>query len=80
MFHQFTNIIAEEKLLDRAVIMKRMGIMWDTNHRWGDFYTDFEMTEEKFHGVSIFIQQDPMEGNYAKYNEDIKQMEWYNVI
>ena len=38
------------------------------------------MTEEKFHGVSIFIPQDPMEGNYAKYNEDIKQMEWYNVI
>lgn len=65
---------------DRAVVMKRMGNKWDTYLRWRDFYVDFEMTEERFHGVSMFIPQDPAKGNYDKCNEDIKQMEWYNAV
>ena len=69
-----------KQALDQAVIMKRIGYKWDTIHRWRDFYVDFEMTEEKFHGVSMFVPQDPKKGDYGKYNEDIKQMQWYNVI
>lgn len=66
-----------KQALDKAVVMKRIGYSWDTSCRWVYFYTNFEMTEEKFHGVSMFIPQDPMKAKYAKWNEDIKQMEWY---
>jgi hypothetical protein len=38
------------------------------------------MTDEKFHGVSMFVPQDPAIGNYAKYNEDIQQMGWYKAV
>ena len=40
-------------------------------------YADFSATEEKMHGVSMFVPQDPTKGNYARFNEDIKKMEWY---
>ena len=42
-------------------------------------YSDFTVTEEKMHCVSMFIPQDPALSNYARYNEDIKQFEWYKV-
>ncbi len=38
------------------------------------------MTEEKFHGVSMFVPQNPSKGYYARFNEDIKQMEWHQVV
>ena len=65
--------------MDKAVILKRIGYTWDTMKVWRNFYDDFEMTEAKFHGVSMFIPQDPDMGKYAKYNEDIKQFEWYKA-
>ena len=42
-------------------------------------YSDFTVTEKKMHCVSMFIPQDPALSNYARYNEDIKQFEWYKV-
>ena len=68
-----------KKALDKAVILKRIAYKWETFNIWRYAFDDFEMTEAKFHGVSMFIPQDPSKANYAKYNEDIKQMEWYNV-
>ncbi len=68
-----------KQALDKAVILKRIGYTWDTMKVWRNFYDDFEMTEAKFHGVSMFIPQDPETGKYAKYNEDIKQFEWYKA-
>jgi hypothetical protein len=68
-----------KQALDKAVVMKRIGYTWDTQKTWRVFYTDFKMTEEKFHGVSMFIPQNPEKGKYAKYNEDIRQMEWYQA-
>ncbi len=39
------------------------------------------MTDEKFHGVSMFIiPQDPVKANYNKYNEDITRFQWYKTI
>ena len=61
-------------------VMKRIGYTWQTQKVWRIFYDDFKMTDEKFHGVSMFIPQDPALGKYARYNEDIKQMAWYNAI
>ena len=37
----------------------------------------YAATEEKMHGVSMFVPLDPTKGNYARFNEDIKKMEWY---
>jgi hypothetical protein len=33
-----------------------------------------------YHGVSMFVPQDPTAGNYAKYNQDIKKMSWYEAV
>lgn len=66
--------------LSKAVIMKRTGYKWDTLKKWEKFYTDFKMTEEKFHGVSMFVPQSPSTGNYNQYNDDIKQMEWFKLL
>jgi hypothetical protein len=66
--------------LSKAVIMKRTGYKWDTLKKWEKFYTDFKMTEEKFHGVSMFVPQSPSTGNYNQYNYDIKQMEWFKLL
>ena len=43
-------------------------------------YSDFTVTDAKMHGVSMFVEQNPAKGNYAKYNEDIKKMAWWNAI
>ncbi len=66
--------------LAKAVVMKRIGYKWDTIKKWDKFYTDFEMTEEKFHGVSMFVPQSPTTGNYKRYNNDINQMEWFKLL
>ena len=63
--------------LDRAIVEKRMATQWATDEPWDWKYADFTVTKEKFHGVSMFVPQDPTQGNYAQYNEDIKFMAWY---
>ena len=65
--------------LDRAVIERRTAAMWSTNKWWSKKYSDFTVTEERMHCVSMFVPQNPSLGNYAKYNEDIKLLEWYNA-
>lgn len=66
--------------LSKAVVMKRIGYEWETCRLWRSFYSDFKMTEEKFHGVSMFVPQNPSNGYYAKFNEDIEQMEWHQLV
>ena len=68
-----------KKALDQAVIYKKMATQWMTNvvpryGSWMSFYGDFEMTEEKYGGVSMFIPQ--WKFQYT-HNETIKQMGWY---
>ena len=65
--------------LDKAIVECRMATTWATDKRWGKKYSDFTVTEEKFHGVSMFVPQDPSLGDYAQFNEDIKFFEWYNA-
>ena len=69
--------------LDEAVIEKRFAKQWRTCMTWRYTYSDFEMTEERYHGVSMYIPQDP-NTEYGKYyarnNEDIKQLEWYQSV
>lgn len=72
-----------KRALDRAVIEKRYAEQWTTWLTWRYVYADFEMTPEKYHGVSMFVPQDPT-GEYGKYyaqyNKDIQQLKWYEAV
>ena len=72
-----------KQALDEAVIEKRFAKQWRTCMTWRYIYSDFEMTEEKYHGVSMYIPQDA-NTEYGKYyaqnNEDIKQLKWYQFV
>ena len=66
--------------LNRAILDTHMATRWSTDKSWSQKYVDFTVTKEKYHGVSLFITQDPARGNYISYNEDIKKFAWYNVV
>ena len=66
--------------LDQAVVERRNAARWNTDKVWFMKYSDFTVTDAKMHGVSMFVEQNPAKGNYAKYNEDIKKMAWWNAI
>jgi hypothetical protein len=72
-----------KQALDEAVIEKRFAKQWRTCMTWRYIYSDFEMTEEKYHGVSMYIPQDANTEYgiyYAQNNEDIKQLKWYQSV
>ena len=69
--------------LDQAVVEKYFAKSWKTLKKWRVCFTDFEMTEEKYHGVSIFIPQAPTVKHgeyYHKLNSEIVQMQWYRAV
>ena len=66
--------------LDRAVVDSRQATWWKTDKIWRYMYIDFTVTDEKMHGVSMFVPQNPAKGDYATYNEDIKQLAWRNAV
>ena len=68
-----------KQALDKAVVEHRTATMWDVNKSWTAYYTDFTVTDKKMHCVSMFVPQDPAKGDYARYNEDIEQFEWYKA-
>ena len=72
-----------KQALDKTVIEKRFAKQWRTCMTWRYIYSDFEMTEEKYHGVSMYIPQDANTEYgiyYAQNNEDIKQLKWYQSV
>ena len=69
-----------KQVLDKAILEFRIATSWATDKRWKKKYSDFTVTEKKMHGVSMFVPQDPATGNYAKYNGDIKKMEWWRIM
>lgn len=67
-----------KEVLDKTVVYKKMATKWMTNVEWNNNYADFEMTEERYGGVSMFVPQDPLRRNrYQKYNTDIRKLAWY---
>ena len=66
--------------LDKAVVEHRNATIWSTDKPWSMKYSDFTVTDQKMHGVSMFVKQNPAKGNYAKWNEDIKKMAWWNAV
>ena len=72
-----------KQALDAAVVEKCMAYSWHTDKNWSRFYTDFTMTPEKYHGVSIFVPQDPTVQygeNYRQLNKDIIRLQWFHAI
>jgi len=69
-----------KQALDKAVVEHRNATIWSTDKPWFMKYNDFTVTDQKMHGVSMFVNQDPAKGNYAKYNEDIKKMAWWQEV
>ena len=69
-----------KQVLDKAIVEYRKSMKWSTDKPWFSKYSDFTATEEKMHGVSMFVEQDPYKGNYAKYNENIKKMAWWKAV
>jgi hypothetical protein len=57
---------------DKAVVYKRMATRWDTMNLVN--FRDFDVTEENFGGMSMFI---PQEGLQRTDNQTIKKMGWY---
>jgi hypothetical protein len=72
-----------KQVLDQAVIEKYIAYSWATIKGWQKFYTDFKVTEENYHGVSMFIPQDQNAEHgeyYKKLNMDIGQMQWLYAV
>lgn len=69
-----------KQVLGKAIVDYRKASIWSTDKPWAAKYSDFTATEEKMHGVSMFVPQDPAKGDYAKYNEDIMKFQWYQVV
>ena len=69
-----------KQVLDKAIVDHRKATKWATDKLWGMKYSDFTATDAKMHGVSMFVAQDPAKGNYAKWNEDIRQTAWYAAV
>ena len=47
------------------------------------FYSDFQMTDDSYHGVSLFVPQDasaPYAEFYSLFNEDIKCQQWHQRV
>ena len=70
-----------KQAFDRAVVYKKMATRWMTNRDpfiqtsvWNRYYGDFEMTEARFGGVSMFIPQWRFQ---TTENVTIRQMGWY---
>ena len=69
-----------KQALDQTIVEHRNATRWSTDKPWFMKYSDFTVTDAKMHGVSMFVEQNPTKGNYAKYNQDIKKMAWWNAI
>ena len=68
-----------KQALDNAVIYKKMATRWMINKDpyWAKYYGDnFEMTEENYGGVSMYI---PQWKNYNTDNVEIQKMGWYEA-
>lgn len=67
-------------VLDKAVIAKREASWWVTEKYWTKFYSDFKVTSERYHGFTMFVEQEPSVSIYQQMNTDIVKMEWYHAM
>ena len=65
------------KAFNQAVVYKKMSTKWQVS---GTLVFDFEVTEERFGGVSMFIPLERYAHTSIKYNEGIKKTAWYHAV
>lgn len=59
---------------DKAVVYRAMSDRWMTD---GLVWFDFDVTEERFGGMSMFVPLQIYDANNYDYNRTIQQMSWY---
>jgi hypothetical protein len=69
------------KAFNQAVVYKK----WSDHWQWHAYrsytqYADFEVTEERFGGVSMFIPLERYKETFIKYNELIPKTAWYHAV
>lgn len=77
MLRNITNSTAYKKwkqAYDKAVVYRAMSGTWMTN---GLLRFDFDMTEERFGGMSMFVPLSVYDANGYNLNKTILQMAWY---
>ena len=71
------------RAFDAAVPFKQMAEVWMANHvsyldSWSmSMFRDFEVTEERYGGVNMFVPQNSETKQKKNQNERISQMQWY---
>ena len=65
------------KAFNQAVVYKKMSTKWQVS---GTLIFDFEVTEERFGGVSMFVPLERYDHTLLKYNEGIKKTAWYHAV
>lgn len=65
------------KVLKQVIVYKKISTKWQV---LGTLDFDFEVTEERFGGISMFVPLERYEDTLIKYNEGIKKMAWYQAI
>lgn len=69
-----------KQALDRAVVYRTFSSHWKTNKAWTTFYgNNFSATEDKMHGVSMYVLQSPYAGNHMTYARELKRYAWYTA-
>ena len=73
-----------KRTFDQAVPYKTMTTVWMANHvsyldRSETLFRDFDVTAERYGGVSMFVPQNKSSKFYIQQNQRIKEMQWYSA-
>lgn len=60
---------------DRAVVYSTLATSWETANLV--FFSDFDITAERYGGMSMFVPQPSANNIYIEYNSNIKKLGWY---
>lgn len=73
-----------KRTFDKTVVYKKMAEVWLANHipyldKSETMFRDFNVTAERYGGVSMFVPQNRYTTFIQRQNERIKKMEWYSA-
>lgn len=83
MLHYAPNTEAYNKwksALDKTVIYKRFASKWLAEEPYTLSSNEFNLTESKYGGISMFVPQKTYDTYGLSYNSDIKKMSWYYAV
>lgn len=69
-----------KEALDNVIVAKTYAEWWTTDKNWNPYYTDFTMSPERAHGLSMFIRQDPISYYYQRRNPELERFLWYYAV